>query len=66
MICPRCEQDEIKKIKIKEIDKYFFLCPECDATWFSIDEVGVTPFVDFETYMEESGFLVSWDNLENL
>ncbi len=64
MICPRCEQDEIVEARIKAIDRLIYICPECDATWLSSDEVSPSNFVDYGTYMKSIGLSQLWDELE--
>jgi hypothetical protein len=63
MLCPRCEQGEITKAKIRKTGKDIYVCQECEATWFSKEEIGLIPFVDFGTYMEANGFAPLWDEL---
>jgi Zn-finger nucleic acid-binding protein len=64
MICPRCEQDEIVKAKIKKIDQLIYICPECDATWLSNERIGIESFLDYGTYMKQIGQPQIWDELE--
>lgn len=64
MICPRCEQDEIVEAKIKALGKLIYICPECDATWLSKDEISAQGFLDYGTYMKEMGRSQLWDELE--
>ena len=63
MLCPRCEQGDIAKAQIKKTGKDVYVCQECEATWFTLNEIGVAPFVDFGTYMEEVGLSPLWDEL---
>jgi hypothetical protein len=63
MLCPRCEQGDIVKAKVKKTGKDVYVCTECEATWFSKKDVGLAPFVDFGTYMEENGLSPMWDEL---
>jgi hypothetical protein len=62
--CPRCEQDYIAHIRIKATGTELFLCPECDATWFAIEDIGVKPFFDYGTYVKGLGLSVLWNELE--
>ncbi|MHA3061138.1 hypothetical protein ACX1N5_01790 [Acinetobacter sp. ANC 4636] len=52
------------KAMIMKIGKVIFVCQECEATWFSADEIKERGFVDFGTYMEEIGLEPLWDELE--
>ena len=63
MLCSRCEQGDIAKVKIKKTGQEIFVCQECEATWFSIKDIGLSSFKDFGTYMEEIGLLPLWDEL---
>ncbi|MGF7134105.1 hypothetical protein P3T40_005606 [Paraburkholderia sp. EB58] len=64
MLCPRCEQGDIAKAKIKKTGAVLFVCQECEATWFSLEDIGVAPFVDFGTHMEEISLAPLWSELE--
>lgn len=66
MICPRCETDNLVKARVRRNEAVIFLCPECEATWFSQEAIGFSPFVDFVTYMENLGFPPLWTELELL
>ncbi|RJF97701.1 hypothetical protein [Noviherbaspirillum saxi] len=55
MLCPRCQQGDIAKAKIKATEQLIYICKECDATWFAFDHIGEVPFIDFGTYMLEIG-----------
>ena len=64
MICPRCEQDEIVEAKIKANGRLIYVCPECDATWLSVDQISVPGFLDYGTYMKGIGLSQLWGELE--
>ena len=61
--CPRCQQGEIIAAKIKQTGQHIFVCAECETTWFSHDQIGSTPFLDFGTYMKQLGLPPLWDEL---
>ena len=63
MKCPRCEQDDVIKAEIKKSMQEIFVCTECEATWFSINDIGVLPFIDFGTHMDSSGLSPLWNEL---
>lgn len=63
MICPRCEQDEIVEARIKANACMIYICPECDATWFSVDEINSRNFIDYGTYTKSIGLSQLWDEL---
>ncbi len=64
IICPRCQQDYIVRAHVKATGTELFMCPECDATWFLVEAIGVAPFLDFGTYMESIGLSMLWDELD--
>lgn len=35
MICPRCQEGEIKAIRFRVTGKNAFLCEACEALWFN-------------------------------
>ena len=54
--CPRCEgHGQIREIQILSTGKHVFVCSECDATWFGIDDIGKQPWGDFFTMLSEQG-----------
>lgn len=63
MLCPRCEQGDVVAAQIRRTGAALFVCKECEATWFAVDDIGQAPFVDFGTYMEELGLQPLWDEL---
>ncbi|WP_369038392.1 hypothetical protein [Stenotrophomonas maltophilia] len=63
LICPRCEQGEILEAHVKESGVQIFVCDECDAFWFSLMDIGVSPFRDLETYLEENSIAPSWESI---
>jgi hypothetical protein len=64
ILCPRCEQDHIVGASIRATGTELFICPECDAIWFSIEKIGVGPFMDYGTYMQSMGLSMLWDELD--
>ena len=64
MLCPRCEQGDIVKAKIKAGDTCLFVCQECEASWFLLEKIGVEAFFDYGTYMESLGLPPLWSELE--
>lgn len=63
MLCPRCKQGDIAKAQIKMTGVNIYVCQECEAAWFSPNEIGLVPFVDFGTYMEKIGRPPIWEEL---
>jgi len=64
MLCPRCEQGDVISASVRKTSIILFICQECEATWFSKNDIGQSTFVDFGTYMEEQGSLPLWDELD--
>jgi protein-arginine kinase activator protein McsA len=64
MLCPRCQQGDIAIAEVKKTGKTIYICEECEATWFSKEDIGVSPFEDFGTYMEKLGLSPVWGELE--
>ncbi|MFZ6640194.1 hypothetical protein ACO0LL_10665 [Undibacterium sp. TC4M20W] len=63
MLCPRCEQGDVAKAQINKTGKDIYVCQECEASWFTLHDIGVAPFTDFGTYMEEIGLFPLWNEL---
>ncbi|HEL4857576.1 hypothetical protein JAK69_03660 [Stenotrophomonas maltophilia] len=49
--------------RVKESGVQIFVCDECDAVWFSLSDIGVSPFRDLETYLEENSIAPSWGSI---
>ncbi|SEI21312.1 hypothetical protein SAMN05216581_4449 [Pseudomonas asplenii] len=64
MICPRCEQGDIYNVRVRATGEHLYLCRECDATWFSVEKIGVEKFFDYGAYMEECGLEPLWNELD--
>ncbi|SMR83580.1 Transcription factor zinc-finger [Aliiroseovarius halocynthiae] len=64
--CPRCEQDWVRRASVKKTGKLIFVCPECEATWFSEDEIEYATFNYFNLFMERQGIDPDWSELEIL
>lgn len=64
MLCPRCEQGHIVQAKIIANGTAVFVCQECEATWFSVKEIGISSFIDFGTYMQSLGLKPLWSELQ--
>ena len=66
IICPRCEQSYISKVRIVPLNKIVYLCEECDALWESTTPISKTSYIDFSVYMKEYGFKGDWSLLEEI
>lgn len=65
-ICPRCEQGEIRKVRVKATNEQLFVCDECEATWRRAEAIGKEPWIDFGTHLRERGLKPGWDEVEML
>ena len=63
MQCPRCEQGALVAATIKATGQRLFLCEECEATWFALEEVSHVRFVDYGTFMRGLGLKPLWHEL---
>lgn len=63
MLCPRCEQGEVVVANIIKTKDTVYVCEECEATWFSEEDIGKEEFVDFGTYMESIGLEPLWKEI---
>lgn len=64
MLCPRCVQGDVVKAKIIANGTCLFVCRECEASWFFCEDIGITAYVDYGTYMERLGLEPLWSELQ--
>lgn len=43
MVCPKCEEGTIVKVKLKKNGKVAYLCDFCERTWFEGENIGKDP-----------------------
>ena len=63
MWCPRCNQGKVIAAQIAKNQTLIWVCEECEATWFSEQDIGSKPFVHFGSYMESLGLKPLWDEI---
>lgn len=63
-MCPRCEQGDVVKARVIDVDTCLFVCQECEASWLLYDNIGVKAFVDVEAHMESLGLKPLWSELQ--
>lgn len=66
MLCPRCNPGgggTICQKFVADLDRWLYLCDECDATWESQAAVGTEPSQNYSTYLRQRGIEPSWDGL---
>jgi transposase-like protein len=61
LLCPRCEHDYLEKLTIIKLKEIIYVCPDCQATWFSEDSIGRFTFVDLDTYLNKFGIAQNRD-----
>jgi hypothetical protein len=55
VVCPRCGQDWLRRVRLIALNMVAVICPECEALWLSEEAVGPATWVDYGTFMKESG-----------
>jgi uncharacterized Zn finger protein len=64
MRCPRCDgQGIVRHAIVKATSQPIFICDECDAVWFSVDDVATSRAIDFRTYVSQFGLEGLWSEL---
>ena len=60
MVCPKCEEGNITKIKFKKSGKIAFLCEVCNALWFEEEHIDLTTGHTLTSYSqsEDIGYTV--------
>ena len=64
MVCPKCEEGEIKKIKFKETGMIGFLCDYCDALWLEGERIAVTSNRTLRSYTRDEDLEYSIEELD--
>lgn len=64
LVCPVCEQDYVKKVKITPVQRIVILCEECRSLWETNKPVGVETRVFYADYMKQFGLQASWNYVE--
>jgi len=64
MLCPRCEQGDVVKVRIVNRGSCLYVCQECEASWLLFEDIGVKSFFDYGEYMEGIGRKALWSELE--
>lgn len=63
MLCPRCEQGDIAKVRVKKTSEIIYVCMECEAAWLKAESIGVEPFFDFGSHMMGIGLEPLWSEV---
>lgn len=63
MWCPRCDQGEVVTAMINNTGDTIYICKECEATWFSENDIGTGQFIDFGIHMKSLGIEPLWSEI---
>lgn len=66
VVCPRCSQDYVRRVRIIPIHRVVFLCPECDALWELDQPIVKASYTDFSAYMDIYHLPGDWSFIEML
>jgi transcription elongation factor Elf1 len=64
--CPRCDQGWVVQVYIKGLEQHGYLCDECEALWFDVENITQFNFVDYSTFMEAKGFGRPYEQLKSV
>lgn len=53
--CPRCVQDWLLLVRLVELSRRAIFCPDCNALWSTAEDVGLSTFEDYGTFMMRHG-----------
>ena len=42
MICPKCDEGKMTRVRFKTTERNAYLCDLCEALWFVGEEIGIT------------------------
>ena len=56
MICPKCEEGEIIKIRFLYNGTIAFLCRFCDTLWFDREHIDAITGHDFNAFSQDQDF----------
>lgn len=60
----RCDQGSV--VKVTGTGTILYVCQECEASWFTCEDVSVKCFMDYGVYMESIGISPLWSEVEVL
>jgi hypothetical protein len=67
VVCPRCDGNVlVYKALLEQFNQEILMCDECDAIWFSVDDVLNKQFIDFTTYVRSRGLSYEESNVINI
>ena len=66
VLCPRCEQDYLRRWFLAPTEERISLCPECDATWLEGESIEQYTFTNFEDLLQARGLAYDFGVLEEV
>lgn len=63
-VCPYCEQDDLWKVAILDVDDDAVICGECDTVWMHNEDIIYGTGKNFDSLMEGIGKAADWDSIE--
>ena len=66
VLCPRCEQDYLRRWFLTPTGERISLCPECDATWLEGESIEQYTFTDFDVLLRARGLPNAFGALEEI
>ena len=63
-VCPYCEQDDLWKVIIPDVDENAVICGECDTVWMHDEEITYGSGKNFDSLMEAIGRVADWGAIE--
>lgn len=63
-ICPYCEQDDLWRVSITDVDDDAIMCGECDTVWKHDEDVVYGNGKNFENIMAEYDKKADWTKIQ--
>lgn len=63
MLCPRCDEDDVKKIRFKSDGKVAYICEFCESLWFEGEEISPFTARALRSFKPEEGIEYVWDEV---
>lgn len=66
MVCPRCEEADLMKIRFKQNGGIAYTCEICEALWFEGEKISAFTAKELRPFTQEEDVEYMWDDLENV
>jgi len=66
VLCPRCEQDYLRRWVLTPTGERVSLCPECEATWLEGESIEQYTFTNFRGFLQARGLPYDFGLLEEV